>query len=193
MCSLNYKCLSAKRPKATHLPATNWSGFVDGTSLNCADYSELKVAFRILICITSFLFPFLCCRWAPSPFLTGIKLVAYRLPPTPPLTSQNPLTSHHLPHSSPMLPALHFPPSTPGRALAYTLAPKRHQCQQPAAQHLPRPDLPRRNAFLHSRALWTSLRETLGDNYLYSPVIPTPAFLLQKLVLPSALTMDIWP
>ena len=87
-----------------------------------------------------------------------------------------------------------FLPLTAGRALTYTLPPKlQQQQQQPAAQHLPKPGLPRRNIFLRSWVLWTSLSEMLGDDYLYSPVIPTPAFLLKKLVLPSALNTAIWP
>lgn len=35
------------------------------------------------------------------------------------------------------------------------------------------------------------LSEMLGDDYLYFPVIPTPDFLLKKLVLPSVLDTAI--
>lgn len=49
-----------------------------------------------------------------------------------------------------------FLPLTSGRALTYTLPPKLQQ--QTAAQHLPRPGLPRRNAFLHSWVLWTAAK-----------------------------------
>lgn len=110
MCSSNYKCLSAKRPEATHLPAANWSGFVNGTSLNCADYSELKVEFRILVCIISFLFPFLCHCWAPSPFLQESNLSPTNPRQLFPSTDRIRPLPHHLPHSSMVLPTLHFPP-----------------------------------------------------------------------------------
>lgn len=190
MYSLNYKCISAKRPEATHLPATKWSGFVDGTSLNCADYSELKVAFRILVCITSFPF-FATAKHYHLSYRNQICHLQIASDSFPHLTETARFLIIFL---TPPQCFQHctFLPLTPGRTLTYNLPPKLQQ-QPPAAQHLPRPRLPKRKTFLHSWVLWTLLSEMLGEDYFYSPVIPTPAFLLKKLVLPSALNTAIWP